>query len=207
MKETYQLPVEKHILIYGGSFDPPTLGHVAAIEHALNTPLFDEVWVMPSRARKDKAQQSTENERLTMLQLMKEEAFSNDPRLSVTDFELILPRPTRTAQSHRTLVNHFPFYEFTFLVGADSMQDMGSWQEFEYLIENVPWLVIDRPGYEVGDLLPLASMTQVGMPNISSTEVRTRARTNQSLRPLVVDSVARYIKERRLYEEPGRDAA
>jgi nicotinate-nucleotide adenylyltransferase len=113
-----------------------------------------------------------------------------------------------------------------FILGVDAFLEIGTWREYERLLEECSFIVIARPGFELerarevlggrlretmGPLAggesadgPLPPRTKVFLLpvralDISSTEVRARARRGESLEGLVPASVAAYIREHQLY--------
>jgi nicotinate-nucleotide adenylyltransferase len=193
----------RKIIVFSGSFDPPTLAHQAIIEACLHQKNFNEVWVMPTGIREDKEIGATSNDRVTMLKHMKREIFKNTERLKISDFELKLPLPTQTNRTVKELLVDFPDIDFWFAYGADSYQDMPNWQDGKKLQNTLNILVAARRGYS----LPLSSPHLVHLiladektvENVSSTLARNNIKTNQSLKALVCNSVDAYIASHGLY--------
>src|SRR6185369_6587064 len=98
----------QRIILYGGSFNPPTIAHEAILQACLALPGFDEVWVMPSRTREDKEITVSDANRLQMLSILQQYAFTGESRLKISDFELKLPAPTRTARTLPALAAAYP---------------------------------------------------------------------------------------------------
>src|SRR5688500_12607443 len=98
----------RSILVFGGSFSPPTLAHEEILRRCLSLPQFDEVWAMPSGDRLDKTIPAEDEDRLAMLEIVKTERFANNPRLHVSAFELELPQPTNTFDTLHWLRAQFP---------------------------------------------------------------------------------------------------
>ncbi|MBI3633436.1 MAG: adenylyltransferase/cytidyltransferase family protein [Candidatus Vogelbacteria bacterium] len=80
---------EKKVVIYGGAFNPPHIGHAAAIENIIRLFPCDEVWVMPSADRHDKAISVNGEHRLKMLQIMIDKVFpDSEIPIIVSDMEI-----------------------------------------------------------------------------------------------------------------------
>jgi nicotinate-nucleotide adenylyltransferase len=182
------------ILIFGGSFNPPTLAHEAIISKALSLPEFDEVWVMPSTSRYDKQIPVSGDDRLKMLKLIKKHTFGNDPRLVISDYEFKLPHNSEMYKTILALEQHFPGDEFWFVFGGDSYDTIPDWPRGEWLTKNMNVIVIsdtprDTTTYSLSDELT----------NISSTEARRRVSANKKIDNLVSPAVKYFIQQHNLY--------
>jgi nicotinate-nucleotide adenylyltransferase len=174
-----------HIIIFGGTFDPPTLAHEAIIAACLQEKGIDEVWVMPSGQRPDKPQMRDDAERLALLRAVKETSFQNEPRLRISDFEMRLPQPTETTATVVALEESYPGYTFWFVFGADSYQDMPAWRGGIELQRRLHMIVVPRGPHA----LPAAGrrVRHISVPDtgISSTLVRQRLREGRTVTDLV----------------------
>lgn len=188
----------KRIIIYGGSFDPPTTAHIAITKKALEQPGFDEVWLMPCSYRKEKITQASDTQRLDMLKLVKKNYFHNPNRLKICDIELNLPKPSETVLTYKYLLKAFPEMTFCFIFGSDSYLTITDWKDGKWLLSNMEILVVPRPGYP----LPAGSAPaclHVDQHPISSTEVRALVRERASLNGKITPSIEGYIKRNCLY--------
>ena len=79
-----------NILIYGGSFSPPTIAHQFIIESVSSLNCFDQIWVMPCRDRVDKKPSSSEKDRLKMIEIMIAKCF-NRSKVCSSCFEYSIP--------------------------------------------------------------------------------------------------------------------
>jgi nicotinate-nucleotide adenylyltransferase len=95
-----------------------------------------------------------------------------------------------------------------FLIGADSLSDLPTWREPKRLLHLCRLVAVSRPGYEVDmqalerqlpGVSSLVEMLDAPTLDISSTEIRRRAREGQTMRYLVPDAVAQYITKHGLY--------
>lgn len=192
----------EQIIIFGGSFNPPTRAHEQIIDSCLSMPGFDEVWVMPSGDRDDKRLLGTDQQRLAMLDAMKDQEFGNDPRLKITDFELELPQPTQTIRTVGALALAYPGKRFWFVFGADSYASMPDWEYGEKLQKQLPMLLLPRDKLD----LPNESATIRYLPDIaamgdqvSSTKVRDTIAENGDITPFVSGAVKAFIRSNNLY--------
>lgn len=193
------------IALYGGTFDPPTNAHHAILQALLEEPSIDAVWAMPSGFRNDKLPVTGDFLRMQMLTHMCRQAFPGEDRLQVTNFELLLPRPTNTYRTLTALQETFPHDTFWFVFGADSVQTMPHWEHGNYLYQNLGMIVVPRPGYIMPAPAPnirnLKAWKDTG-PDISSTRVRAAVAAGISISGFVHPVVQDYIRRTGLYSIP-----
>jgi nicotinate-nucleotide adenylyltransferase len=195
--------------VFGGTFDPPHLGHLAAAQEALEVCGLARVLFMPSERNPLKLdnQITPTPHRLAMTAL----AIADNPTFELSQADLGGTGPSFTvdllARLHEQLG---PDADLVFIGGMDVLHELHRWREPRRLLQLARLVVIERPGQqrlrpeEVDARVPGASarITVVRTPGvaISSTELRRRAADGRSLRYLVPDSVAGYIREHRLYQ-------
>ncbi len=141
---------EPRILLYGGSFDPPHLGHSACIKAALNRFSRASLWVLPAYAPPQRAGALKPNVSLFEHRFkMCEAAFGSIPRVRVMDIESGLPQPSYTWQSikhiKRSLLPAFGRHELALLMGLDQLQNLAQWFEVQSLLTALDLVVVHRP--------------------------------------------------------------
>lgn len=190
----------KEVIIVGGSYNPPTPGHAEIWRNCLDLPEIDEVWVMPSGQRADKVFATTNEQRLEMLELIKAEVFTDEPRLVVTDFEMQLPTPTETYKTLGALALTFPDIHFSFVFGVDAYKNLARWNHGTRLQRELSLYIVPRDG----ELPPEAPNIRVLPPvgDVSSTLAREAAGRRQSVLPFVHRVIADYIGTQNLYVQP-----
>ena len=194
--------------IFGGTFDPPHLGHLAAAQEALDVAGLDRVLFVPSQQnplKQDGASSSVEH-RLAMTAL----AVADDPRFELSRADIDRPGPSYTVDLLQGLKQALgPGQELAFIAGMDVLYELHRWRDPLRLLDLARLLVIQRPGQEtllpeeVDRRIPGASrrITVILTPGvaISATELRERVAAGRPIRYLVPDAVADYIREHRLY--------
>jgi nicotinate-nucleotide adenylyltransferase len=194
--------------VFGGTFDPPHLGHLAAAQEALEVCGLQRVLFVPSERnplKLDNTLSATEH-RLAMTRL----AIAGDPRYEVSYADLGGDGPSYTVDLLARLQRELGSgTELAFISGMDVLHELHRWREPLRMLKLARLIVISRPGREqlrpedLDARLPGASsrITVVETPGvaISSTELRQRAAEGRSLRYLVPDSVAAYVREHGLY--------
>ncbi|MBP7807112.1 nicotinate-nicotinamide nucleotide adenylyltransferase [Candidatus Saccharibacteria bacterium] len=189
------------IAVFGGTFDPPTIAHQAIIEACNEHPLIDEVWVMPSRCRLDKAGMLPDQVRMAMVELLIKTYF-NDVPVIPSDFEIGLPAPTETWRTVVALEEAYQNDNFWFVWGADAYKGMDSWEQGQYLKENLRMLVVARDA----SVLPTENerIKQIKAPSvvqgISSTMIRqAMTRGDDVPEDVIAPEIAKFIHEHALY--------
>ena len=194
--------------IFGGTFDPPHFGHLAAAQEALERCGLDRVLFVPSESnplKLDEEKSPTEH-RLAMTRL----AIADDPRYELSLADVGGDGPSFTVDLlERLKREHDPGAELAFIGGMDIPHELHRWREPQRVLELARLIVISRPGSDQINLedverrIPGASrrITVLETPGvaISSTELRQRVAEGRSLRYLVPDAVAAYIAEHVLY--------
>ena len=180
----------KRVAIYGGSFDPPHLGHVLAVTWALSATDIDEVWVIPTWQHAfDKAHRAPFDARMTMCEL----AFAPLRRVSCIDIERELGDVSRTLLTVSALRSRHPDADFRLLIGADVLPTVDRWYRWDDVIEIAPPLVVGREGYPKPEGCPIS------IPNVSSTEIRDALDRAGDLHGLLPAKVVAYIRGQGLY--------
>jgi nicotinate-nucleotide adenylyltransferase len=172
--------------IFGGSFDPPHVGHVLAASWVLSTHDVDALVVVPVFAHPFGKDMTPYPHRRRMCEL----AFSTLSRAHVSDIEARLGGASYTVRTLEALRSEA---SLRLIVGTDIIDDIPRWKEGHRIAELAPLIVVGRGGHDDG--LP----REVVMPEISSTEVRTRLREGRSCEGLVPRAVLAHIDRYQLY--------
>ncbi len=194
------------IALYGGTFDPVHLGHVEVASRVLELFEIEKVLFVPAQVAPHKMGRPVTEpiHRYAMLAL----ATQNDPRLSISTFELDAPDRRYTVNT----VEHFQgtignSAELFFIIGADSWSEIKTWREWERLLTMINHIVVTRPGYEIDNTLPAPNarvlFTDAVMKDISATDIRRLASEGRfdDVARMVPAPVAEYIRKYEIYRE------
>ncbi|RAP59840.1 nicotinate-nucleotide adenylyltransferase, partial [Pseudomonas aeruginosa] len=119
-------------------------GHVHVSREALKRFGLDRVWWLVSPGNPLKREGPAPLER----RMQAARALVTHPRIEVTDIEARIG--TRyTAQTLARLFALYPGVRFVWLMGADSLADLHRWQDWQWIVENVPMGVLARPGQRI----------------------------------------------------------
>jgi nicotinate-nucleotide adenylyltransferase len=186
--------------VLGGTFDPIHIAHLLLAEQAREQLALDRVLFVPAGDpwRKAYRRVTPSQHRLAMTRL----AIAGDPGFEVEECEIKREGPTYTADTLRELQDRFPGGELYLLLGEDALADLPFWHEPESLAENATIVVAPRGGVVLPELpFDPERVVRIKMPfiDVSSTDLRDRARHGKSLRYLVPDAVLDYIREHNVY--------
>jgi nicotinate-nucleotide adenylyltransferase len=193
--------------IFGGTFDPPHVGHlILASEARARLHLDRLLWVLtPDPPHKQDQPITSLDHRLTMVQL----AIAGNPAFELSRVELDRSGPHYALDTVRILAEKDPSADLVYLMGGDSLGDLPSWHRPAELVSMVAFLgVVRRPG----DAVDLASLEKsipglsakvrfVDAPllDIASHEIRSRAAEGRPFRYFLPPAVYGYIIEQHLY--------
>src|SRR6476660_232974 len=112
-----------NVALFGGSFDPPHVGHVLAVSYALSTGPFDGLLVVPVLAHAFGKHLAPYEHRVAMTAL----AMSDLPRATVSTVEETLGAPSRTLRTVQHLKQAHPDWNLRLVVGADVHLERHEW--------------------------------------------------------------------------------
>jgi nicotinate-nucleotide adenylyltransferase len=191
----------------GGTFDPIHNGHLVADSEVADLFELDEVVFVPTGQpwQKHHRYVTPAEDRYLMTVI----ATASNPRFSVSRVDINRRGPTYTKDTLRDLRALNPDADLYFITGADALQSILSWQNWEEMFSIARFVGVSRPGYDLHGKhiaaalreLPPDALTLVEVPAlaISSTDCRNRAAENRTIWYLVPDGVVQYVTKRRLY--------
>lgn len=190
--------------LFGGTFNPIHIGHLALANYLCEYEDLDEVWflVTPQNPFKKGDHLLDDYIRLEMV----ETAIAGYPHFRASDFEFGLPRPSYTVDTLRQLARTYPERDFILIIGADNWAKFAQWRAPEEILRNHSIRVYPRRGY---DLTIPASYTQVKavetpLLEISSTFIRQALAEGRDIRYFVHPEVYRIIQEKHLYQSSNQ---
>lgn len=179
---------------FGGSFNPPHIGHQMVCLVALASGEVDEVWLVPTVRHAFAKPLAPFADRMEMC---RRAASLLCARVSVHGIEAERQDgPSHTLDTLVELARRHPEHGFRLVVGADILAERDRWHRWDDVVALAPPLVIGRAGSQ-----PEARGTAqlLELPNVSSSDLRRRLRAGEDAVPLVSRPVMDYIAERGLY--------
>ena len=195
------------LVVFGGSFNPPTNAHFALAEHISELPEVEGVLFVPVGDLYPKDTLIRSKFRVDMLC----EVIRKNPKFYISLIEVNANRSMNTVDTMRELQLEYPEQELCFLMGSDNLEQLPDWDGAKELIEEFQILVVSRNGQDVEGLFegnPLLRENRekftftadfVGT-DISSTAIRNRIREGKSVRYLVPDEISDYLAREKLYQ-------
>jgi nicotinate-nucleotide adenylyltransferase len=194
--------------IFGGTFDPPHLGHLILSEEAFHHLELDRLlWVLTADPPHKQGHPITPLE--TRLALV-HAAIDDNPCFELSRVDIDRPGPHFSVDTVRLLAREYPNAELYYLIGGDSLHDLPTWHTPQELLREVTALgVMRRPG----DHVDLAGLEQavpgvtekvrfIDAPllEISSSQIRARVTAGMPYRYFLPERVYQYVRSLRLYQ-------
>lgn len=196
----------KQIGIFGGSFNPPHLGHLHLAESIHDALELDEVMLVPAKQppHKSSAAYAAAEDRLAMCRLLAE----TRPWLRAEDYEL---RQEQISYSYYT-VKHFsesmPDTKFWLMVGGDMLNSFDTWFRWQDILRYVSIAAVARETEESEELMTkVEKLRQYGeivfvdveSYPLSSTKIRDAVQKNTNFSCYLPEKIVQYIKQKNLY--------
>ncbi len=190
----------QRIGIFGGSFNPPHLGHKKLVCYAADKLSLTLLYLIPVALPPHKqAALAPDADRLAMCRL----TFAENPRIRVSDMEIRRGGNSYTIDTVTALQQAHPNAQLTLLIGSDLYPDFHLWRDYARLLELCTLCVTMREAEAKPEnpFLPLERVQFLDTPPLpmSSTEIRRLCREGVAIDRYVTPETAQYIKERKLY--------
>lgn len=198
---------KKRVGIFGGTFDPIHMGHLIVAETIMDEFHLDKVVFIPAAVPPHKLdkQISPAKHRYMMTML----ATCSNPRFQVSDMEMHRQGPSYSRDTLAQLIEeHGRDTEFYFIVGADSVENLHTWNRIDELLTMCHFIGASRPGcmpdmekiaQRFGPLAEKIHCLETPELEISSTEIRHRVGQKRTIRYIVPETVEQYIYKEKLY--------
>ncbi len=157
-----------NIALFGGSFDPPHVGHEKIVYAVLDSVDIDKLIVVPTFLNPFKI-----TSHLTSLQrlALTKELFSNNNKIEVSDFEVSQNKATPSIETVNHIIKKYKPKNIYLIIGADNIKSIHLWKDFDKLNQLVTFIVISRDGYEEKNDIIQTINIKLDI-NISSTTLR-----------------------------------
>lgn len=202
--------------IFGGSFDPVHIEHIALVKAAISSLKLDRVFVLPAYVPPHKRGRvlADDAHRTAMLK----EAFKNVPQAIVSDYEISRGGVSYTYLTCRHFAETYPEDALYFLVGTDMLRDFPTWKNPEEILRYADLAVCDRAEESekwreeeqakfFARFKKRFETVNYKATSVSSTEARVKAAAGDDTSALCGAAVAEYIRAHRLYEIPNAHEA
>ena len=199
-----QSPALVTLGLFGGSFNPPHVGHLAVAEACAEAAGLDRVLWMPAATpphKRDDPGLAPADERLALVRA----ATAGNDRFEVSDLEIARDGVSYTVDTLRQLRDAHPGADLALLVGGDSLAAFATWREPRAILDLARLVAYRRPGADLGDVpawvLDRTEIVEGPLLDLSSTMLRERIAAGRTVRYLVPDAVRQRVEARGLYRE------
>jgi nicotinate-nucleotide adenylyltransferase len=194
--------------IFGGTFDPPHVGHLILASEAYDQLHLDRLlWVLtPDPPHKQGNQISPAKQRLELVAA----AIADNPSFELSRVELDRPGPHYALDTVRLLRGQFHGWELFYLIGGDSLHDLPTWyMPFELVKEVDGFGVMRRPGDSIDParleehipgIMEKVHIFEAPLLDISASEIRDRIETGRPFRYYLLPGVYQRIVTQELYK-------
>jgi nicotinate-nucleotide adenylyltransferase len=190
------------LAIFGGSFDPPHVGHLLVAEDAFERLALDRMVLVPAATQPLKVGRAiaSAEQRVAMVQLL----VDGDTRFEVSTVEVDRAGLSFTVDTLTHYAEKYLAAERFLLLGADVLATFAQWRQPERILELARPVILEREGggtptFPAGIDERAVMRLPTRRVDVSSTEIRERVRSGKSIRGFVTDNVAAYIARGGLY--------
>lgn len=188
--------------IYGGTFNPPHIGHLITAEIVRETLALERVIFMPSyiTPHKQEGEESTSHHRFTMTKL----AVASNNRFDISRHEIDNGGTSYTVDTLIHLRDNGDAGNLFLIIGMDNYMTFHLWKEPKKILDIATVVVMNRPNYprKVNEVIGTTNVVFVDVPDIdiSSSDIRQRVKAGKSVKYMVPDEVERYMVVNGLYK-------
>jgi len=185
------MPLTGQCVLYGGSFNPPHVGHQIACLWLTQTLNAQDVVIIPTFDHPDKTNLADFDHRIKMCELLAKPL----KRVGVSDIERSLPVPSRTIN----VIDAYPGVNIALAIGSDLLEEVEGWEQWSRIKSIVKIVVIGRSNFDSNKIPCECYHYPIELSAVSSSDIRERLAKEQDTTGLVPKRVKKYIKKHRLY--------
>jgi len=192
----------KKICLFGGTFDPPHIGHLLVAQTIFEAENFDKIVFIPTFKSPRKNTISDIKDRLAMLRM----GVTSNPNFEISDLEIQRGGTSYTIDTIREYKSdqNYDSRELYYLIGSDSLQTFHIWKEPREILDESQVIVALRPGFRPSDIsnwiLRKVRFANIPRFEISSSTIRSRWQENKTIRYMVTQPVWEYINDHGIYK-------
>ena len=192
----------KKICLFGGTFDPPHIGHLLVAQTIFEAENFDKIVFIPTFKTPKKNNITDIKDRLAMLRM----GVTSNPNFEISDLEIQRGGTSYTIDTVREYKSDqdYDSRELYYLIGSDSLQTFYTWKEPREILDECQVIVALRPGFRPSDIsnwiLRKVRFASIPRFEISSSTIRSRWQENKTIRYMVTQPVWEYINDHGIYK-------
>ena len=187
--------------VFGGTFDPPHVGHVTLTRELRESGAVDEILWIPVAIppHKPSGPRTSPDLRMEMVHA----AIGGRANQSASNIEFLREGPSYTVDTLRALRSEHPEATPVLIMGSDQFAELAEWHKAEEVVQFADVCVLPRGGVELDSVRPRLSVVwcaaDVASIDVSSSDIRKRVREGRPYRHLVPEAVAEIIEREDLY--------
>ena len=181
----------KKICLFGGTFDPPHIGHLLVAQTIFEAENFDKIVFIPTFKTPKKNNITDIKDRLAMLRM----GVTSNPNFEISDLEIQRGGTSYTIDTVREYKSDqdYDSRELYYLIGSDSLQTFHTWKDPREILDECQVIVALRPGFRPSDIsnwiLRKVRFANIPRFEISSSTIRSRWQENKTIRYMVTQPV------------------
>ena len=191
------------ICLFGGTFDPPHIGHLLIAQTICEEEQFEKVIFIPSLNPPHKTKRiiSPVNLRVEMLK----SAIDSNPHFEISEIEIQRGGTSFTLDTIQSYKKEFNIArnEIYFLMGSDSLGEFHTWKDPQKILKECHVIVALRPGFKPSSIpnwiLHNIQFANIPQFEVSSSTIRNRWKGNKTIRYMVTQPVWEFINSHNLF--------
>ena len=193
------------ICLFGGTFDPPHIGHLLIAQTICEVESFDKILFIPAYTPSHKKDITPVEHRVEMVKI----AIEDNPNFEYSDVDILRNGVSYTIDSILDIKQGFGLKEeeIYYLMGSDSLIDLKNWKNPKKILNKCNVVVAIRPGFRPSDIpnwiLQKVHFSNVPRFELSSTKIRSRWKKDLTIRYMVTLPIWEYINKNNLYDIKG----
>ena len=195
------MQIKKLIGLYFGSFNPIHIGHLAIANYLLVNSELSEIWfvISPHNPLKNKQSLAPDYHRLEMVKI----AIGDHVLMKASNIEFSLPKPSFTIDTLTYIAEKNSKKNFALIMGADNIQNIQKWKNYETILSNYPIFVYPRSGIHLNPNNYNGNIQIINAPlmEISSSFIRDALKEGKDIRFFLTEKVYEYICDCNLYKQ------
>ena len=192
---------KKEIGLFFGSFNPIHVGHLILANYIIEFTSMNELWfvVSPQNPFKKNHSLLPEIHRLAMV----ERSIDDDYRFKASNIEFGLPKPSYTSDTLAHLVERYPDYKFSLIMGQDNLTNLHKWKNADFLVNNYDIYVYPRPHAKPGKFENESRIHILDAPlvEISASFIRNAIKEKKDVSWFLPTGGWKYIEEMGFYKK------
>ena len=189
------------ICLFGGTFDPPHIGHLLIAQTVCEAENFDKILFIPAYSPAHKNAITSIDHRINMVKI----AIKDNPKFEYSDVDVIREGTSYSIDSIIDIKKKLKVEKdgIYYLIGSDSLIDLKNWKKPREILKEAKVIVAIRPGFRPSDI-PHWILKDVHFANIprfelSSSKIRSRWVEDLTIRYMVTLPIWDYINKNNLY--------